>query len=743
MSGKGHLPSSRSQNDGGSGDDSRDDGERASDSVESSDSGRLPSQEGSSDGGRLPSQEKEGSANGKGSPSTPPVSDATESENASSSPSDGPTGAGPRNERIQRAIDTGGLDELPKDFGNPDEGDWQIVQSENPFEKLYLDYRRHEEITSEMVRKHFELISSFWKKKIQTLETGAQQQARQIRRKYGGPHKDGDVVRKHLEQTKQAYRFLKDAEGREQCYRELEKTRREQGREALLPLLRQSLRDGVLEPSEAEGLFEAGCEAGLRDEEVADFVKERLRSEGFAPVREPEGDSFVDHLRSVRWMTREKYQQLEDERGSADEQKPTTAPASTDDAGEDTAVEEATIEEASVAGAEGKPDRMPTNKGLLVGGGVLLVIGLLVGGIMLYPAGQRASSVEQLPTPKFSVATTADRLNVRAEPSVGGETLTQVPKGARLDVIGSRGDWYQVLIGTDAGRQKGWIHSEYSRRKGNREEESVASNQSSEADQGETGQGQQTSSTGDAGAEPSGNSDSGEREDESSSETSVPANVLSMDSPDELTVGDEVTFSANVNGDQVPSPLSYRWRFGDGETGTGLQVTHSYSEPGDYTIHFRASNQRTSDNASRTIKVKKKPLTSFSFAPEASASASMKGNRFTVTVVSGKAIEQEGGGTKVSLQVRQKSENFDGKWVRWGHILDESYLAGPRGRAYEVNRAESANLGSGRVQSGDTRTGRVVFSVDAPPGELDQVTLHFTYFPYREGRAVKIPFSIR
>jgi uncharacterized protein YgiM (DUF1202 family) len=625
---------------------------------------------------------------------------------------------------------------LPKDFGNPDDGDWQIARSENPFERLYFDRRRQEEITSEMVRKHFELISSFWKKKIQTLETGAQQQARQIRRKYGGPHKDGDVVRKHLEQTKQAYRFLKDAEGRERCYRELERTRREQGREALLPLLRQSLRDGVLEPSEAKGLFEAGREAGLRDEEVADFVKKRLRAEEFAPVGEPEGDTFADHLRSVQWMTREKYQQLEDERESTEEQKPTTAPASTDDAGEDTAVEEV-----ATAGEEGKPDRMPTKKSLLVGGGVLLVVGLLIGGIMLYPADQQGSSVEQLPTPKFSVATTADRLNVRAEPSVGGETLTQVPKGTRLDVIGSREDWYQVLIGTDAGRQKGWIHSEYSRREGNREEETVASSQFSETRQGETGQRQETSSTSNARAESSENSDSGESEGETSSETSVPANVLSMDIPDELTVGEEATFSANVNDVQVASPLSYRWRFGDGETETGLQVTHSYSEPGDYTVHFRASNRSTSDNASRTVKVK--PLTSFSFAPEASAAASMEDNRFTVTVVSGEAIEQEGGGTRVSLQVRQKSENFDGKWVRWGHILDESYLAGSGGRAYEVNRAESANLGSGRVQSGDTRSGRVVFDLDIPLDELDQVTFHFTYFPYREGRAVKIPFSIR
>jgi hypothetical protein len=121
----------------------------------------------------------------------------------------------------------------------------------------------------------------------------------------------------------------------------------------------------------------------------------------------------------------------------------------------------------------------------------------------------------------------------------------------------------------------------------------------------------------------------------------------------------------------------------------------------------------------------------------------MDGNRFTITVVSGKAVEQEGGGSNLLLQVRQESENFDGKWVRWGHILDESYLDGPRGRAYDVDRSESENLGSGRVKPGDTRIGTVVFNVDVPPDELDRVVLNFTYFPYRDGRTVQIPFSIR
>jgi uncharacterized protein YgiM (DUF1202 family) len=534
--------------------------------------------------------------------------------------------------------------------------------------------------------------------------------------------------------------LLRDAEGRERCYREFEKSRREEGRKELLPLLRQSLRDGVLEPSEAEGLFEAGREAGLRDGEVADFVKERLRADGFAPVGEPEGDTFAEHLRSVRWMTREKYRQWEDER----EEK---APVPEEGA------EEAPLAEATTADREGgKFARSPMPNSFLVGGGVLLVLGLIIGGVMLYGGEQQGASTDALSEPKFSVATTADRLNVRAKPSVQGETLTQVPEGSRLEVTGSRGNWRQVLVSADGRRQEGWVHAEYVERVGERENERTATNQTSETEQG-----QETSSSSDSESDSQGNStgeeegsqgnssseEEGSEDEASPTERSVPVEVFSMDGPDELTVGEEAAFSATANDDQVTTSLSYRWEFGDGTTSEGLQATHSYREPGTYTVRFQASDDRTSDEISKTVKVEERSPTSISFNPEASTTAEMEGNRFTITVLSGEAVVQKGESTKLELNVQQKSENFDGKWVRWGHILDESYLDGPRGRAYDVDRSESENLGSGRVQPGDTRTGTVVFRMDVPPDELDRVRLNFTYFPYRDGQTVQIPFSIQ
>jgi hypothetical protein len=46
--------------------------------------------------------------------------------------------------------------------------------------------------------------------------------------------------------------------------------------------------------------------------------------------------------------------------------------------------------------------------------------------------------------------------------------------------------------------------------------------------------------------------------------------------------GPEVTFSAAGSGDPDGAPSGYRWRFGDGETGLGATVTHSYAKAGDY-----------------------------------------------------------------------------------------------------------------------------------------------------------------
>lgn len=81
----------------------------------------------------------------------------------------------------------------------------------------------------------------------------------------------------------------------------------------------------------------------------------------------------------------------------------------------------------------------------------------------------------------------------------------------------------------------------------------------------------------------------------------APANIISVNASEtRFQVCEPVTveFDANVQGD---TPLNYEWNFGDGATGTGREVSHTYTEPGTYTVTLTASNAAGSDTRSITI----------------------------------------------------------------------------------------------------------------------------------------------
>ncbi|MBN1484914.1 MAG: PKD domain-containing protein [Chloroflexia bacterium] len=58
-------------------------------------------------------------------------------------------------------------------------------------------------------------------------------------------------------------------------------------------------------------------------------------------------------------------------------------------------------------------------------------------------------------------------------------------------------------------------------------------------------------------------------------------------SPDLPVAGEVITFSASVSGSE---PIDYDWDFGDGFTGTGALVLHSYDDSGTYTVNLKAAN---------------------------------------------------------------------------------------------------------------------------------------------------------
>lgn len=83
----------------------------------------------------------------------------------------------------------------------------------------------------------------------------------------------------------------------------------------------------------------------------------------------------------------------------------------------------------------------------------------------------------------------------------------------------------------------------------------------------------------------------------------VPASITTVSAdpmnPDTRTA---VRFSANVRGD---TPLTYNWDFGDGESSTQQSPTHTFDEPGTYTVSLQVTNPSGTDTRTMNITVRR------------------------------------------------------------------------------------------------------------------------------------------
>jgi PKD repeat protein len=64
--------------------------------------------------------------------------------------------------------------------------------------------------------------------------------------------------------------------------------------------------------------------------------------------------------------------------------------------------------------------------------------------------------------------------------------------------------------------------------------------------------------------------------------------------------GEQVTFSGSASG---TAPISYAWTFGDGDTGNGATVTHTYTTAGTYAVGMTASNACGTQTVEHTVTV--------------------------------------------------------------------------------------------------------------------------------------------
>jgi len=100
--------------------------------------------------------------------------------------------------------------------------------------------------------------------------------------------------------------------------------------------------------------------------------------------------------------------------------------------------------------------------------------------------------------------------------------------------------------------------------------------------------------------------------------------------PSSPLVGQQVTFSASASGGTAP--YTFSWAFGDGSTGAGQSITHTYSSPGAFTVTMAATDssspQQTASSQQSFTVTSPPPLTaSFTFTP----SAPQTGQQITFT----------------------------------------------------------------------------------------------------------------
>src|SRR5205807_2557857 len=96
----------------------------------------------------------------------------------------------------------------------------------------------------------------------------------------------------------------------------------------------------------------------------------------------------------------------------------------------------------------------------------------------------------------------------------------------------------------------------------------------------------------------------------------VPPTAFFTANPHPAVVGRTVTFDASASFDPDGTIVSYTWEFGDSTGGSGVVATHSYANPGVFTVNLTVvDNQTLSSSATHQVTVNAPPRAGFQFAP--------------------------------------------------------------------------------------------------------------------------------
>ncbi len=203
-----------------------------------------------------------------------------------------------RQQRMASAVLQGGFLTLPSEFGDT-EGDWQTIQSTNPFDVLFLDYRCADRITPDIVERHRQLIGGFWREKVRTMSQGANRLA--IAKKYGGPQADENRIRAFPDLVERAFHRLSTRQRIEETFQEIVQNQRRLALEKIESRLHDFLMDHALHPQETQALFAMADREEVPRAVVAALVLEKVERMGLRPGESVGGTSAEEQLLSTTW----------------------------------------------------------------------------------------------------------------------------------------------------------------------------------------------------------------------------------------------------------------------------------------------------------------------------------------------------------------------------------------------------------------------------------------------------------
>jgi len=201
--------------------------------------------------------------------------------------------------RIREATASGGLRALPPGFGDRD-GDWISVTLQEPFGILYLDHAQASSITTEMVERHFSLISEFWRDKIGKMSQGATKD--QMLVKYGGELRSEEQIKRYPKRLADAHAELASPGGIQAVAKRLAEETWRRFAVKLDERIAAHLADQELNPSETDDLLKFAEEQSADTARVVHHISEVLSGRGYRPTAEPTGASLLERLRSVSWV---------------------------------------------------------------------------------------------------------------------------------------------------------------------------------------------------------------------------------------------------------------------------------------------------------------------------------------------------------------------------------------------------------------------------------------------------------